>query len=68
MLIHRSVHSREAGTAALRSAGYVSEDLIPAIDYSSDEIYQSLGNGYAYRPSAFLSAIEGVRKSIAPNE
>ena len=46
----------------------MSEDLIPAIDYSSDEIYQSLGNGYAYRPSAFLSAIEGVRKSIAPNE
>jgi len=64
----QSVLALEACIAAQRSAGYVSEDLIPAIDHSLDEVYQSLGNGDAYRPSAFVKAIEDVRKSIVPNE
>lgn len=62
----QSTMALEACLAALRSRGELPEEVIPAIDRSMSEIYRSLGNGDAYRPRAFISAVGELRKAIAP--
>jgi hypothetical protein len=58
----------DAIVAAMRSAGYVTDDEMPEINSGLDEAYRSLADDQTYRPATFERALEHLRQSISPHQ
>ena len=56
----------DAIIAAGRSAGYVTDDSITAINGALGEAYHLLGSDDAYRPAAFAQALGNLQKAMPP--
>ena len=65
-LAEQAAMALDAIIAAMRSAGYVTDDSMTAINGALGDVYRVLGNGETYHPAAFAQALGSLQKTIPP--